>query len=390
MRILIIRSNPISPDPRVEKTAGSLSMDGFDVVALGWDRSGKLPTEQDLNGLHISRLSIPARYGTGLINLPALLFWQIGLLWWLLTHHRSYQVIHACDFDTIIPALVCKLLWKKPVIYDIYDFYADHLRRTPGFLKKLIRRIDYWAIGKADGVILVDEARREQIRGSHPKICISIYNSPNDILRQDAKEPLPHPENALRITYVGLLQVERGIFEMVDVLRRHPDWRLDLAGFGGDEDKIVALIKDIPNITWHGRINYQRTLDLSRQADILFATYDPSIPNHRFSSPNKVFEGMMLGKPIIVAEHTNMDRMIKEANCGIVVPYGEIPALENALTLLANDSHLRETLGANARRAYDETYSWQKMQVRLKAFYLQILQKNPVIVHELPENSTDR
>ena len=98
-------------------------------------------------------------------------------------------------------------------------------------------------------------------------------------------------------------------------------------------------------MTWYGRISYQQALELSQQADVLFATYDPAIPNHQYSSPNKVFEGMMLGKPIIVAKHTNMDRMIKDANCGIIVEYGDTVDLENALALLAKDCGLREGWG---------------------------------------------
>lgn len=178
----------------------------------------------------------------------------------------------------------------------------------------------------------------------------------------------------LRITYVGLLQVERGLMEMLDILNRHPNWHLDLAGFGGDEDRIVSMIKDMPNVTWHGRVSYDLALELSRRADVLFATYDPAIPNHRYSSPNKVFEAMMLGKPIIVAKDTNMDRMIKDANCGIIVDYGDTAMLENALALLNEDPGLRVKLGKNARNAYDEVYSWQKMQIRLKDFYNQVIQ----------------
>jgi glycosyltransferase involved in cell wall biosynthesis len=336
--------------------------------------------EQDLEGFHISRLSIPARYGSGLMNLPALLAWEIGLLWWLIIHRRSFQIIHACDFDTILPALVLKFLFKKRVIYDVFDFYADHLRRTPEFLKKIIRWVDYSAINSADGVILVDDSRIEQIKGSHPKACISIFNSPEDVPYQETEEPLPHPENTLRITYVGLLQIERGLFEMIDVLQRHPEWYLDLAGFGGDEQRIVSMVKDMPNVMWHGRISYQRTLALSCLADVLFATYDPTIPNHRYSSPNKVFEGMMLGKPIIVAEQTNMDRIIKNANCGIIVKYGDRIALENALSTLAADRDLRETFGRNARKAYEEVYSWKKMETRLITFYNQILLRRKCLI----------
>lgn len=372
-QVVICRSNPVAPDPRVEKISRSLASDGYSVTALGWDRTGKLPRSQTTDGLRITRLSIPARYGSGLMNLPALLAWEFGLLGWLVKHRQSYEIIHACDFDTIIPALLCKMLWKKRVVYDIFDFYADHLRRTPGFLKRLIRRIDYWAIQKADGVILVDDARREQIRGSRPRALISIYNSPEDVPYHRDHTIVSQAKNGLRITYVGLLQVERGLFEMIDVLRRHPEWHLDLAGFGGDEGKIVELVANMPNVTWHGRVSYQQAIELSCHADVLFATYDPSIANHRYSSPNKVFEGMMLGKPIIVANDTNMDRMINDAKCGISVQYGDKAALENALAALANDRLLRDSMGKNARRAYDEIYSWEKMQARLKTFYNQIL-----------------
>jgi len=374
-KVVILRSNPIAPDPRVEKIASSLIADGYQVSALGWDRSGKLPKIEDRDGLLIHRLRISARYGSGLMNFPALIIWQVGLFWWLIRNRQSYQIIHSCDFDTILPSLICKFLWKKHVVYDIFDFYADHLRKTPLFLKKLIRRIDFWAINMADGVILVDEARREQIQGSSPKICISIYNSPNDVSFLTSKKVDGSSPEKFRITYVGLLQVERGIFEMIEVLRRHPDWHLDLAGFGGDEEEIVAIVSGLPNITWHGRIGYDHAIKLSEQGDVLFATYDPSIPNHRFSSANKIFEAMMLGKPVIVAENTNMDRIVQEMDCGVVVKYGDIMMLEDGLLMLEKDPNSRQQLGKNARKAYDEVYSWKQMETKLKKFYDQILHR---------------
>ena len=127
--LVILRSNPISPDPRVEKEANTLSKAGFEVKALGWDRTGILPKSEKRGDFSISRLSIRANYGSGLMNFPALLRWQIGIMRWLLRNKKKYEIIHACDFDTILPALVMKIFWKKVVIYDIFDFYADHLRK---------------------------------------------------------------------------------------------------------------------------------------------------------------------------------------------------------------------------------------------------------------------
>jgi glycosyltransferase involved in cell wall biosynthesis len=127
------------------------------------------------------------------------------------------------------------------------------------------------------------------------------------------------------------------------------------------------------NVRWHGRLPYPRAIQISAAADILIATYDPAIRNHRYSSPNKVFEAMLLGKPIIVAQDTNMDRIINQADCGVVIPYGDIPALEAALLRLQNDLDLRLRLGGNARQAYDTVYSWKIMQSRLLELYQKVV-----------------
>ncbi len=372
-RVLILRSNPIAPDPRVEKIARALNRAGYQVIALGWDRTAALPVRETAEGFEIQRMPIRAEYGSGLANLPNLLRWQWGLFRWLAKHHAGFDVIHACDFDTILPALWCKRRWGHAVVYDIFDFYADHLRRTPGWIKALIRKTDLACIQRADALILVDDARVAQIAGAQPRRLSVVYNSPEDADPEETDAWTPSPVGELRLAYVGLLQVERGLFEMLDVLARHPTWQLELAGFGGDEAQIAARAEQMPNVRFHGRVTYDRALALSQSADLLFATYDPAIPNHRYSSPNKVFEAMMLGKPIIVARDTNMDRMIAAANAGLLVPYGDVDALEAALRRLADQPDFRRELGANARRAYEQAYSWRVMDARLQELYAEIL-----------------
>lgn len=374
MKVLILRSNPIAPDPRVEKIARGLVGQGWRVELLGWDRTGEMPVAEHTAMGVIHRLPIRAPFGSGLGNLPQLVRWQIGLMSWLLRHRQDFDAIHACDFDTVLPALILHWFFKKKLIYDIFDFYADHLRRTPGLIKKLIRKVDLWVIGKADAVILVDESRYEQIRGSKPRRLTVIYNSPEDWIPPD----FPKKDESisiirLRLAYVGLLQRERGIFELLEVLSRHPDWVLELAGFGGDQDEILEKVKGMHNVRWHGRVSYETALRLSAAADVLIATYDPAIANHRYSSPNKIFEAMMLGRPIIVAENTNIDRIVQRYNNGIVVPYGECLALEQALTRLSMDYQMREQMGRNGRLAYEKEYGWHIMRDRLIQLYQQVM-----------------
>ena len=371
--VVIIRSNPVAPDPRVEKIARVLQGVDYVVSIVAWDRSGRFIERESLEGMHIQRLPIMAEYGRGLANLIPLVRWQVGLLRWLWIHRHEYKVIHACDFDTILPAIVMQKLKKKIVVYDVFDFYADMLRATPEWIKHLVRKLDLWVMGRVDGVFLVDHCRLEQIKGSHPKNLAVVYNTPEDVADELAEGTrFKKPESQLHIVFVGLLQVERGLFELLDVLEKHPEWSLDIAGFGGDQHQIVERAKERENVRFFGRLAYQDALELNQTADVLFAMYDPGILNHRFASPNKLFEAMMLKKPIIVANGTGMDRIVATEECGIVVPYGERSSLEQALVKLASQPDFRSTLGSAARKAYEDKYSWSHQKSTILEFYVNL------------------
>jgi len=94
-RVLFCRSNPISPDPRVEKHAQALSEVGYHVFAVAWDRTGQLLASEKIGDIHCFRLPIQAKYAHGMRNIFGLLRWQWGLLIWLFRQRSQYDAIHA-------------------------------------------------------------------------------------------------------------------------------------------------------------------------------------------------------------------------------------------------------------------------------------------------------
>ena len=373
MRIVIARSNPVAPDPRVSKTAEALHDAGHEVHIVAWDRSSQFPLQESNRGFDINRLHIHAAYGRGLWNFLPLVRWQGGLLRWLWTQRASIDAIHACDFDTVLPALVLKLFAGKLVVYDIYDFYAEHLRATPSWVKRLIRVVDLWSIGRLDAVILADERRRVQIEGSKPKQLAVVYNTPKDLQASlPGDTSIMRPNSRLHIVFVGLLQRERGLYELLEVVQRNPHWSLDIAGFGADSEGIEARAREIGGVRFFGRIDYIDSLILYDKADVLIATYDPSIPNHRYASPNKLFEAMMLEKPVIVAAGTGMDEIVEEERCGLVITYGDLDQLEQTLKAFEEHPELRAELGAAGRKAYIRAYGWDQQRKILEDLYHQL------------------
>ena len=104
------------------------------------------------------------------------------------------------------------------------------------------------------------------------------------------------------------------------------------------------------NIDYLGRVSYQEALRLYSACDLMFAVYDPAVPNHRYSAPNKVYEAMMLGKPLIVAKNTGFDVLIEKEGIGLSIEYSQ-QAFQQALdNCLANPDVLKE-MGQRARKS---------------------------------------
>src|SRR5690554_1085642 len=162
MRIVFLRSNPVSPDPRVEKEILTLCAEGYDVSVLAWDRSGGKDSAGFLSvgeySVPIVRAGIESKFGVGLKNIKALFFFQMFLLKKLFFSRKEYDVIHAADFDTVLPAAVMRMLFNKKVVYDIYDFYVDAFS-VPGLARKAVKWLDYNVIKYVDAVILTNESR---------------------------------------------------------------------------------------------------------------------------------------------------------------------------------------------------------------------------------------
>lgn len=367
-RAVILRSTPIDPDPRASKTATWLSREGWEVCIVGWDRYASLPVQAVAEGCKIVRVPLRAGFGKGLRLFLPLMRWQIALISVLYRLRHMYDFIHAADFDTILPALLMARLFRKRVVYDIYDFYADS-RTMPVLFQKVVHTIEIWAAGKADAVVLVDESRRRQIRGARVKRLEIIYNSPEAL----ALPPTSANDTGLRIAYVGILTPGRSLLELLQVLRRHPEWHFDIAGFGHDESLIREAVRDLPNVRYHGRISYTQALDLYAKAAVIIAIYNPSIPNHCFSSPNKLFEAMMLGKPIIVARGSGVDEVVTRHRLGFAVTYGDLVELERALSQVASwQVETRTAFAWRAREVYDSNYSSRLMQERLGQLYQEL------------------
>jgi glycosyltransferase involved in cell wall biosynthesis len=78
---------------------------------------------------------------------------------------------------------------------------------------------------------------------------------------------------------------------------------------------------------------------------------------------------MMCGKPIIVSDNSSMADIVRQNNCGIVIQYGDVNAIKQAILTLKDNPDLCRKFGENGRDAYEKKYSWKTMEKRLVIAY---------------------
>ncbi len=363
-KIVYLRSTSIFNDSRAVKEIDALLENNYKLLVFGWDRDGfgkiKLSTSQKRDVLKIFYFKIKSNYGDGLKSIAKLLLFQIWQLFMMLKNISLFEIIHCCDFETALPAFIISKIFKKKVVYDSYDYYI-HSRPVPSFIRFIIEKLEVLVINNSSVLLICNESRYEQVKKSNPKNIVVIHNTPDIDYDKYLSKNL---NTKFKIVYVGLLQDGRLLNEIGDLIPIYKNIELHIGGYGNLDHYFLKLSKDHDNVFFYGQMDYDNVLTLESQSNILFATYDPKILNHKYSAPNKLYEAMALSKPIIVSKGTGIDAIVDREKIGISIDYN-VESFFEAAQYLANSPTICCNMGNNARKLYKSEYNWRIMKKRL-------------------------
>jgi glycosyltransferase involved in cell wall biosynthesis len=364
-RVALLRSR--FPDVRLEKEARALTKGGFQAEIIAWDRKRGSPSIKKDDGIKVTTLELAAPPSS--VFVPLLLpIWMCYAFARLI--RSKVDTVHAADFDAYLPALLAAKVKNVPVVYDIYDLYAETMNFP--FLKSGFRRtigaIDDRLMDQAKTIVLPDESRLRQIGERFSEKSVYVYNSPEEKPEERILNLAPYEHDDFVLFFGGEVTPDRCLHLAIEAVTGLPGLKMKIVGPASAEyaSQLSALAAKTSNVelelSWH-QPDY--IMNCVRESDALFAIYDPSVPNNRYSSPNKLFEAMMCRKPIIVNSGTSMDKIVRAEKCGIVIETLAPSAIREAVQRLKDDARLRETLGKNGRIAYEERYGWSIMERRL-------------------------
>jgi glycosyltransferase involved in cell wall biosynthesis len=344
-------------DVRFMKIAATARHAGHELFLIGLDRQpgSSLPPPPPGVVLRSFQRAIPNRRAL-LRALPAFARHIIRQL-----RDIKPDIVYCHDEETVLFALLARLTGcgMPPIVCDIYDSLP---LRVPGKFWRLVARgVAALALGASRRIIVTDENRRALLAPRHLPRATVLPNYPR---RADFAATGTLPTGPTRILVAGLLLPMRGLGQLLRACDVITEIELWCAG-----QVFAPWVRDVflksPVVRYLGVLPQSRVLQLTEECDAVFSFYEPLTPNDVNASPNKLYDAMAVGRPVIINTETMVARFVAQHDLGYVTGYYDIDGLRGVLRSLPN---ARAGLPEFARRVTAMSraqYSWEAVESHL-------------------------
>ncbi len=368
---LILRGFDWDLTPDVRRTVDALGAVNYKSIVLCWDKSGKKPKHETPDGFEVFRFCrrIPPR------SPMVFLWWPIWWIW-ILRHlfQRRYAIVHAMDFDTLVPVAIGKVLFSFKLVFDCRDSFGMVVENMAWPIPAIAKFLEKTFVKAADAILLTQGdlqycAEYFGERLTQNKIVTQVVNSPVVEHSDDFRTPKANP---LVINLSGHISPLRGANLIYNSFNGLKDVCFNIAGDIRSRET-REMLTSMTNSSFFGLVAYDRALDLMDQCSLVWLHYDVSLRCVRVSSTNKMFEAMMLGKPYLTSEGTWMAELANKYQIGWAAPYGDVDALTKLFKMLNENPSLLAEFGERGRKLFNDNFRWSIQRQNHICLYEHIL-----------------
>lgn len=287
------------------------------------------------------------------------------------------DLYHLHDPELIPAGLRLKRQGKR-VVFDAHEDFPKQLLGKPylnpfvlGLLSIGFSLYERYACARFDGVIGATPIIRDKFQCINKNV-VDINNYP---MVGELDSALPWSEKASEVCYVGGIADIRGIREVVRAMELvNQPARLNLVG-SFSEPHVEADVRESKgweNVSAFGFQDRAGVRQILGRSMAGLVTFHP-LPNHVDAQPNKMFEYMSAGIPVIASNFPLWKEVVEGNGCGICVDPMNATEIAFAIERLLTDKELAESMGANGARAVKLRFNWGAEELKLAAYYENIL-----------------
>jgi glycosyltransferase involved in cell wall biosynthesis len=374
--VMLVR-NRYTHDTRVEKEVRTLVGAGYRVTVLA-DPAPGLPVHERRDGATIERVAPRGRLVPGLRFLAH----QLHLARRLRRHRPD--ILHAHDTNALVPVTLVAARLRRPFVYDAHDLWTERPRRERGRLywalsQAWFRLVERLCIPRAAATITVSPPIVEHLRsrfGLQRVALVANYPdwtgavAPRDLRALPGAEALD-PQLPVAL-YLGGLMAGRGLEELIDAVGLVPEVQLVLLGEGVHANRLRARVIErglSSRIHFLPPVASDDVVEVAASADLGVSPIVDSCLNYRYSLPNKLFQYLAAGVPVVASDFPQVRDVVEGSGAGIVVDTSDPRRIADGIRLVLADPAEARRMGARGREAVAERFNWDASARNLLEVY---------------------
>ncbi|KEI97151.1 glycosyl transferase [Clostridium botulinum A2B7 92] len=387
MKIAMLLDNNFTNDKRVFKEAKTLVKNGFDVTVICKNEIDEsLPSEEKIEGIKVKRLFKYNLGTTVLVEKNLLAHFDL-----INSVSESFDVYHCHDTETWPIGYILAKRDGAKFICDSHEFFPDYICKSwhkdelKYELTKLLVRARGEYVEYSDGLITVSDIisyELQHIYNLKNKASV-IYNTRSIIesmlngnyIRKKIKKKYNIDYKKKIILFSGTVEPSRGIELVIKSMPYVKDCVFLVAG--GDKFNYIEELKYIANkynvqdkVIFTGKLTQNELFEYCFSGDLLIYLALAEVKSIDFSAPNKFFDYIMSGKPMLISDLKFMSSVVKKYEIGEVIDikninFKEIGYKINSLV------HNEQKLNKYKKNVFkiQTMFSWEEQEKKLISFY---------------------
>jgi glycosyltransferase involved in cell wall biosynthesis len=302
-------------------------------------------------------------------------FYNLRLFFYLLFHKAD--VLLANDLDTLLANHWAKKFKSKcKLVYDSHEYFVGvpELTHKPR-IQKIWRRIEKNCLPKTHQRYTVNESIATLYKSEYGldfDVVRNISDAPKNIQTKSRRE-LGLPDDKKIIIYQGAgINIDRGAEELIEAMKYLENTLIIFVGSGD----VIELLKSQvqknklqEKVLFFGKKPYTELLNYTTVSDLGVSLDKNTNINYKFSLPNKIFDYLHCGIPMLVSDLPEIKKIVEGYHVGIIAPSHDPKELANQINQLFSNASLYNQLKANTHKASLEL-TWENECKVLEKIYL--------------------
>ncbi len=354
MRICFLLS--FTPNPRMNKRMRALRVK-HDISLIYWKRSEKYLWGDVLQDISSEEIAISANNGNPLKRIfPTLKFTEqaIGKL-----KKHMPDAVYVQNLDMLFVATLYRCFYNSnlKIIYEVADIHALIIQpqktASKKFLQRCLRKLERCLCKKIS--LLVTTSQRYYDFYYKKFIDENIYLYIPNVPEKGVFKNYRHKkEGIFTIGFVGAVRFEKQIRLLVQA---GEICKINIEIAGSFLDKSVEDFCTTNHVFCHGKYNYEEEIvNLYERLDAVFSVYPTEDQNVAIALPNKLYEAVICGLPIIVAQGTYRSEIVEQYQIGVVVDCNSLDSYVKAFKKLRDDREFYSSIVSKCNEIKEGCY----------------------------------